>query len=226
MPRGMRRRMHDMARRMEDLRRRRDMRDMRNPYGSEGGYVVSRRRDGLMYDDMPKYEETRNYDYYNGDQYARENDYDYAMNMNRRRNYAYEYDGRRAYDYARNRIRDYAYDYGYDFGEYETLSEDELMEWSKELMQEVEPKDKAFFAKDNVKKRAETMNIKFDQFTPEEFYTTALMAYTDYKDVLGTTNLDVYLPVAKAWLMDKDSDLKGGEKLAAYYYYVVCADEE
>lgn len=187
------------------------MRDMRNPYGSEGGYVTStRRRDYLMYDDMPKYQEDMR-DYYDGTDYG----YDYARNR------------RRDYEYSRaNRRRDYGYDYGYDYGEDEMLSDEELMEWSKELMQEVEPKDKAFFSKDNIKKRAETMNIKFNEFTPEEFYTTTLMVYTDYKDALGTTNLDVYLPIAKSWLMDKDSDIQGGEKLAAYYYYVVCADEE
>ena len=51
------RRMRDMARRRMDMaRRRRDYargsRDYRNPYGSEGGYVVSRRtgRDMLMMD--------------------------------------------------------------------------------------------------------------------------------------------------------------------------------
>ena len=205
MPRGMRR-MHDMRRRMHDMKRRREMYDMRNPYGSEGGYVVSRRRDGLMYDDMPKYQESMHdyRNYYDGNEYPR---------------------SMYGYDYARRR-RDYGYDYGYDYGEDEMLSDEELMEWSKELMQEVEPKDKAFFSKDNIKKRAETMNIKFNEFTPEEFYATTLMVYTDYKDALGTTNLDVYLPIAKSWLMDKDSDLQGGEKLAAYYYYVVCADEE
>lgn len=53
MPRGMRR---------MDYRR---MRDMRNPYGSKGGYVVSRRagRDMLMMDDMRRYNEgTSQYD--------------------------------------------------------------------------------------------------------------------------------------------------------------------
>ena len=167
----------------------------------------------------------RNYDYvptYNGNPVESDGHYPYMMDF--RGDYRRDYRGDRR-DYRGDYRRDYRDYRDYGSGE-EYLSEDELMDWCEDLMDEVEPKDKAFFSKENVKKRAETMNIKFDEFTPEEFHVTVLMMYTDYKEPLGTTNLDVYLPLAKAWLMDKDSDLQGGEKLAAYYYNVVCADEE
>ena len=196
MPRGMRRRMRDRARRR--------MRDR----------ARSRRRDYAMGDYGMYMGSESDYGYDYGD-YARGS----RSMADRRYESGRQRDGHYMYDYP------YMMDYRRDYGE-DTLPEDELKEWCDDLMEEVEQKDKTFFSKDNVKRRAEMMNIKFDEFTPEEFHVTALMMYTDYKNALGTTNLDTYLPLAKAWLMDKDSDLQGSEKLAAYYYYVICGDEE
>ena len=218
MPRGMRRRMRDRARRR--------MRDRAH----------SRRRDYAMGDYRMYSSPESDYGYDYGD-YARGSRSSSRMGSqsNRQRDGHYDYPMSEYEDYARGR-RDYNYDmrgrrdyrdYRRDYGEDEEyLPEDELMDWCEDLMAEVEPKDKQFFTKENIKNRAEMMNIKFDEFTPEEFHVTTLMMYTDYKEPLGTTNLDMYLPLAKAWLLDKDSDLQGSEKLAAYYYNVVCADEE
>lgn len=125
------------------------------------------------------------------------------------------------YDYARGR-RDYGYDYAGDYGE--NLTKQELEHWNKKLMQEVEEKDKAFFSKENVKKKAQEMGIKFDKFNEEEFYLTALMMYTDYCKTLGTANMDTYLRLAKDWLEDKDVSVKGGEKLAVYHDCIVQGD--
>lgn len=294
-------------------------RDMRNPYGSAGGYVVSSRRgrrdrargrDGLMMEDMRRYN-AGEYEYdlaemTRQDQEVRHDPYmprDYETGMVNRGDYAgrdYNYDyreydmarGNRAYsqqdnargsrdyergreydmaydyadmrgrggrgrdghypmvqgympieamgrftgyygmggeDYARGRgRRDYrGYDYGYDYtGDYgENLTKEELAHWSKKLMGEMEDKDKQFFAKENIMRKAKEMGIKFDKFNEEEFYVAVLMMYTDYCKTLGSANMDIYLRLAKDWLEDDDVSVKGGEKLAVYHDNIVEEDD-
>lgn len=309
-----------MPRSMRAMRRRAMRMDGRNPYGSEGGYVVSRRARGdrLMMEDMRRYnrgesdyelgEMTEQWqdirhdpymprDYETGEVYAGLNDFygeeDMARNrrerdMARRRNdyarqggqmggygsranyesnymndghypmvqgympieamgrftgyygmgedYArgnrgsdYGYDmargRRRVRDYARYGRRNYGRDYGYDY-ESGMLGQEELMEWSEKLKKELEDKDKQFFSKENIKKKAEEMGIKFDKFSMEEFYVTVLMVYTDYCKTLGTANMDIYLRLAKDWLEDDDVEVKGSEKLATYHDYIVEGDDD
>lgn len=128
-------------------------------------------------------------------------------------------------DYARGGRRDYGYDYRMDYGEDETmLSKEELEEWDEELMEKFDSREKEMFKKDKIMKRAEDLGIKFDKFKPEEYYTTVIMLYSDYKKTLGTANVDIYLRLAKDWLMDDDVEMKHGEKLAAYYDKVVMAE--
>ena len=56
-----------------------------------------------------------------------------------------------------------------------------------------------------------------------EFYATAIMLYTDFRKVLGGGNIDLYVRLAQAWLMDDDIDIDAGEKLCAYYESIVNA---
>ena len=234
------------SRRLRDMARRR-MRDMRNPYGSRGGYVVSDRRDyaGRRMDrdygmDMGyemdyasrygnrEYDSTYDYPHYSESDYARGRR-DYEPNREYDRHYDYPYmmgdyarTGRnRERDYARGRGRDYGRGSYYGFYDGDYLEDEDLMEWSKELMKEVEEKDKAFFSKENMQRKAEEMGIKFDKFSFPEFYTTTLMMYTDYHTTLGTGNMEVYLKLAKDWLCDEDAELQYGEKLSAYYESIV-----
>lgn len=236
MPRRDRRRMRDMARRR--------MRDMRNPYGSRGGYVVSDRRDYASrrmdrnyemdyagrygdreYDSNYDYTDYPEYDYARGgrsSQSDREYDRHYSYPMmyedyartgrNRDRGYS------DMTDYARGRGRDRGY---YDYYDGDYLEDEDLMEWSKKLMKEVEENDKQFFSKENIERKAEEMGIKFDKFSFPEFYTTALMMYTDYHTTIGSGNMEVYLKLAKDWLCDEDAELQYGEKLSAYYESIV-----
>ena len=281
-------------RRLADYLRRRERMDMRNPYGSEGGYVVPSRRgrgrDRLMMDDMARYNRgesdmdladmTRQHqgimhdpymprDYETGEVYAGVDDFygreedmargrrtmDYARGRRERAggsDYAYDYARRRmdghypmvqgympieamgrftgyygmGEDYARRRNRrDYNYyDYAGDYGE--NLGKEELEHWNKKLMKKVEEKDKQFFSKENVMRKAQEMGIKFDKFNQEEFYVTALMIYTDYCKTLGTANMDIYLRLAKDWLEDDDVSVKGGEKLAVYFDCIVEGEDD
>lgn len=143
---------------------------------------------------------------------------DREMDMNYDRNMDYARGGR-------GRGRDYGYDYRMDYGEDETmLSKEELDDWIEELMQDFDAREKEMFKKDKVMKRAEDLSIKFDHFKPEEYYATVIMLYKDHKKTLGTANVDIYLRLAKDWLMDDDVEMKHGEKLAAYYDNVVMAE--
>lgn len=126
------------------------------------------------------------------------------------------YDMRR--DYAGQMSGDYRGDY--NSSDYR-LSENELMEWSKDLYEMVDPQDKYYFSKENFDRRMKDMGYESRDYTMPELYTAALMCYTDYGKALGSHNLDDYLKMGKAFLCDDDAELQYGEKLAAYYDNIV-----
>ena len=113
----------------------------------------------------------------------------------------------------------YMMDYASQGGEY--LSDRDLQMWADKLMKKVEDKDKQFLSRENIRKRADEMGIKFEKYSFEEFYVVVLMKYTDHCKTLGTANMDIYLKLAKDFLEDEDSSLKYGERLAAYYDFVI-----
>ena len=191
-------------------------RDMRNFYDRRG-YMKSDKTRGRGYDyarmaDMAYDRESAGRDYYRD--YNRSN---YSMDGR-----DYEYDRESGPDYARRvGYFDYNDDYRRDYGEMMYLPDEVLMEWSKDLLGEIEDKDKSFFTKDTIKQKINELGIMLDKFTFGEFFTTVLMLFTDFKKSLGSTNKDVYLHLAKDWLCDEDAAVKYGEKLAAYYYAIV-----
>lgn len=164
-----------------------------------------------------------------GQDYNYGEDYNHGMDYNYRNDYAR--DDRRDYaygnDYSRGRSRDYGYmpyppymmDYASQGGEY--LSDRDLQMWADKLMRDVEEKDKQYLSKENIRRKAEEMGIKFDKYSFEEFYVVVLMKYTDHCKTLGTANMDIYLKLAKDFFEDPDTALRYGEKLAAYYYDIV-----
>jgi hypothetical protein len=132
-------------------------------------------------------------------------------------------------DYARGgrgRGRDYGYDYNYDYaGDYgENLTKDELEEWKMKLMKEVDEKDKHFFTKENISSKARAFGAQMKDYNEEELCLVTLMIYTDYcktiKKFVGA-NMDIYIELAKDWLEDKDSELKGSERLAVYHDCII-----
>ena len=64
------------------------------------------------------------------------------------------------------------------------------------------------------------------KFTEDELCLTTLMMLTDYKNTLGTANMDIYIRLAKDWLEDKDVAVKGGEKLAVYHDCIVEGEDD
>ena len=236
---------------MDRASRRGMMRDGRNPYGSRGGYVTSRRRMGRdremdSRNDYPEYDSR--YDsrsggrmggqdyHYSNQQYGehhRPMQYEmYGVGGMRPINDYGDYDmvrggrgsGRRGRDYGYDMNYDYDYDYGYDMRDY--AKEDE--EWKKHLKkwcEELKQYDRFNMPKDQVINQARQMKVKFDNYNEDEFYTTYLMKISDDEDNL-ISNPQMAIIMAKNFLEDKDSKLKGSEKLCAYYYEVIKGGEE
>ena len=128
--------------------------------------------------------------------------------------------------------RDYGY-YGEDYGDYgdygESLTREELQHWKKKLMKEVDEKDKNFFEPQNIEQKAKQIGAEMQDYKPEELAVATAMAYTDYcktlKKYIGN-NMEVYVELGKDWLEDKDSAVKGSEKLAIYHDEIIMADQD
>ena len=247
-----------------DMARGRDRQsDGRNPYGSRGGYVTSRRgrRDRGMYDmaDYRDYDMARGgrgrdrdmargqdghypmeyemygvagikpMDYGQGD-YARGGnrgggrgsrggrDRDYGMDY---QDYG-DYGDYGEYDMARGRRdRDYGYDMDYAEQDMEKEWKEHLKKWEEELKRY----DKFKIPKEQIVQQAKQMKLKFDNYTDDDLYATYLMKISDDEDnVISSPQMAIVM--AKSFLEDKDSKLKGSEKLCAYYYEIVKGGEE
>lgn len=139
----------------------------------------------------------------------------------------------RDYDYNDyNYEDDYEYedDYGYDGHEKAMLSKKDMQEW-KHKLQNADGSFGEHFDMQKIIMAAEKMGIKFDEYSEKELVMTANMLYSDYcealKMVVPKEKEDViYTKMAKAFLEDDDFDGEGSEKLALYYYAIVCGDEE
>lgn len=201
-----------MNRYLQDRAMRRSGRDGRNPYGSRGGYVRDSRRGRR---------DRADYDYEN----------DMARGRDRAQNVSYPMYGIGGYrpyendmddyDYARRsgRGRDYDYDM-YDYAEADDEWKEHLKKWSEKLKKH----DRFNMPKDQVLQNAKQMGIKFDEYDENEFLTTYYMVISDYPKIANEPHS--YLAMAKDWLEDKDSALKGSEKLCAYYYEIIKGGEE
>lgn len=201
----------------------RGMMDERNPYGSRGGYVSTRkmRKDRAMGrgHDYPEYDSR--YDMYYDREYYGSRDYPSDEHYGQHhRPMEYEMYGvggmRPMYDY-RGRM-----DYGYDYA-----SEDMEKEWKEDLhewKEKLKHHDRFNFSKDQILAQAKQMGVKFDEFSEEEFLVTYYMVMSDYPQVANEPH--TYLAMAKDWLHDKDSELQGSDKLCAYYYEIIKGGKE
>lgn len=76
------------------------------------------------------------------------------------------------------------------------------------------------FTKEQIIATAEQHGYKMRNYTEDELCMTVNMFYSDYCKVIGN-DINLYIKLAHAFLEDPDAALKGGEKLAAYYYCIV-----
>lgn len=130
----------------------------------------------------------------------------------------------------------YSQDYrGYDMrdmrdytGYGESLTQEDITEWKEDLLKEVDEKGKQFFEVYSISQRAKQLGIKPQKYTEEELALVALIMYTDYCKTIERyigQNMDVYIDLAKDWLTDEDSALKGSERLAAYYDCIILGED-
>lgn len=242
-----------MNRYSRDMLMRRNMRDMRNPYGSRGGYVSSRRprRDREMGDyndyDMRGGDYGLTYGYHNvgidasypsyEQDFYEQDERDFARG--RRNDYNY-YDMRSAdygYDMARggrgrgrSRGRDYGdyQDYG-DYGEDMKLSKKDMEKWKKHLHNS-DGTNGEHFRKEQIEQMAKQWGTDVNKYGGIETFAMAMnMMYSDYCLVAkkyGVDRPEFYAEMTKAFLDDKDFDGEGAEKLALYYKCIVEKDEE
>lgn len=191
--------------------RNRSMRDGRNPYGSAGGYVRDYRgNDYAMGYGNDYSERNREYDYrensdYRMQDYARGNQY----NGQRDRNNDYAMYG---YGMIQPMYNDYRMDYDHMEKEYH----EELKKWIEKLQKK---DNRIRVNKEQIMRQAKNMNVRFEDYTEEEFYAVYLMMIADYPNV--TNDYNVYLSMAKNWLEDDDVKVKGSDKLCTYLYEIV-----
>ena len=226
-------------------------RDMRNPYGSRGGYVVSDRAMEDMARGRGGNRGGRSRDY--GNDYNRGSDYAGNYEMGRGRDYAdyAEYDSRQDYnDYARGDYARYGRDYeqggqygndgGYGYGvgmfDYDTedyarygrdghnkLSRREIKKWEKGLENADGTKGPKWQV-DQIKQIAQQQGIKFDEYSPELFAVVMNALYSDYSKVF--TDPIMYAKLTRAWLEDDDFDGEPEEKAMLYYKCIVAKDDD
>lgn len=193
----------------------RENRDMRNPYGSRGGYVVSDRGRDYEYDRMGDYARGREYDRmgydrnYNSTDYARNGDYnqyDREYHPDYARRYGY-------FNYRDDNDMNYRRDYGEDY----KLTKREIADWEQDI------KGGQKFTVDQVRQIAQQHAIQFNEFSPELLTVVANAMASDYGDVVRG-DIAMYVKMAKAFLEDKDFDGTPEEK--AYLYYKAIVDKE
>lgn len=207
--------------------------DGRNPYGSRGGYVSSRRprgRDRDMDDyGMPKG------DYRRGGMppmrdYA---DYDMRGDMRSRdygdynRDYAdYEMHDMRGRDYG-----DYGMDYaGRDYGEmeYGKMSHKDIEKWKKNMKNQDGTMGE-HFKKEQVMQAARQIGVNPEEYGEHIFPLVMNMMYSDYCAVakkFGLDRPDFYAELAKAFLNDKDFGGEPEEKVWLYYQCIAAPEQE
>jgi hypothetical protein len=195
--------------------------DSRNPYGRRGGYSDRRGREDYAGRRMGYGPRGGDYGYTPFEQMQERNRYD----MNQDYDYDYDYDYN---DYANYDYNDYGMDYEQDYRrggrrDYgsKKLEKEDYQEWIGKLMEKVDHKDSEMFKKDKIMQKAQELGIKPEGFTMEDLYLTTIMMYTDYYKTLGNANITIYVRLAKDWLMDDDTSVKGSEKLASYYENIV-----
>lgn len=185
-------------------------RDRKNPYGAKGGYVRDR-------EDMARGRgRSRRYDR------AMDERYDYAeYDRGDYRRYDREYEDERDYrDYEYDREHRRDYDYDEDYASEKKDYEKKLKEW----IQKLKRKDRFGSSKEDIIRKAKSMDVKFDEFDEDEFYAVYLMMVSDYKHVANDPHH--YLAMAKEWLMDNDVEMTGSDKVCAYLYTIVLGETE
>lgn len=124
----------------------------------------------------------------------------------------YGHETERNYDYAR-----------YD-RKYERDVEDDYYQELERWISKLKRKNKFNINESQVIEMAKRSNLKMQDYDEKEFYATFLMMVSDYTKV--SSDPQVFIEMAKSFLEDDDTELKGSEKLCKYLYAIVLNDDE
>ena len=143
-------------------------------------------------------------------------DYEHRGNSDYTSDYNYDYPMHRENDYRSN---DYRYDRRAERYEEEDYYK-ELDGWISKLKR----KNKFNVNESQVMEMAKRYNLSMKDYDEKEFYATFLMMVSDYGK--ASSDPQVFVDIAKAFLEDDDTALKGSEKLCKYLYAIVLDDDE
>lgn len=131
------------------------------------------------------------------------------------RDYGRDYRNDYSRDYGNDyRDRDYDHEMDHDMDYAEDEWQDDMEKWCKELKRNA----KQSLPMNEVISKAEQMGVRFKDYDEKEFYCVVNMLMSDFPNV---GQPESYIAMAKQWLEDKDAELQGSEKIAAYYYTIV-----
>lgn len=109
----------------------------------------------------------------------------------------------------------------------ERLTHRDLKHW-KHNMVNADGSHGANFTAEEIENAAQGLSLDMESYNIHELCVTANMIYSDYGQVLGRfiskSDTKTYVMLAKCFLEDKDSALKGWKKLAKYYDEIVLSD--
>ena len=207
-------RRNEYLRRMAERKRgSRNEYDMRNPYGSRGGYVDSRSMDyNRGYDSR-----RRDYRSYDGNmsEYSRPPYINYE-----------DYLGDSARGYESRDVNNYDghyMDYKYDGHNENNDEEKEYYENLKKWINKLKAKDKFNVPKEQILKQARNMGVNFDRVSEDEFYAFYLMLVNLHKKISDDYN--DYINLAKDWLSDDVINMEPSEKVCRILYDFVLNKE-
>lgn len=131
-------------------------------------------------------------------------------------------------DYNSDYHMNYNYSpYDYEYRRDRKAEREEEDEYYKELdkwTNKLKRKNKFNINEQQVLDMAKRSNLKMEDYDEKELYATFLMMVSDYGKV--SSDPQAYIEMAKAFLEDDDTELKGSEKLCKYLYAIVLDDDE
>lgn len=124
-------------------------------------------------------------------------------------------------DYDDNYRDDYRDDYRGDYRQ-DDYQDNEYMEDLHDWIESLKKDDKFGMSMEQVIQHAKTIGANFNDYCEEELYAIYLANVSDYGDII--TDPTIFIRMAINFMTDKDSVVKGSEKVCEYLYTFIMED--
>lgn len=181
--------------------------DMRNPYGSKGGYVVSKRDMGMDYNHPITKYDSRHFN----NEYPRYMEQEYDMGYQR---YGERYRPMEFDIYGNIMPRNMDYSSG--------AMEQEYKQDLHRVIERLKPQDRFNMSKEQVVQTARQMGANFNGYNEEEFYFVYLMLVSDYKKSINDGHIAII--ETQEFLEDDDIAVSPSEKVCIYLYKIIMGE--